>query len=110
MVTRAGSFIPVGTVLGLFAGTTFMGNEPRGANALALPTFHVDGVEIRCFVDGLGERLGRCAAPRTRRPSSTGMCATTTRPPSFKLATGGSGALSRACWQGLLLASPSTWL
>ena len=62
VATRPGSFTPAGSVLGLFAGTIFMGSEPRGAHTLPLPAFRVSGVEVRCFVDG--------AARASRRPSA----------------------------------------
>ena len=51
LATRPGSLTPAGAVLGLFAGTVFMGDEPRGAHTLPLPVFCVSGVEVRCFVD-----------------------------------------------------------
>jgi hypothetical protein len=47
VVTRAVSFIPARSVLGLFAGTISMGDEPRGLNVLPLPVFRVCGVEVR---------------------------------------------------------------
>ena len=62
VATRPGSFTPAGSVLGLFAGTIFMGSEPRGAYTLPLPAFRVSGVEVRCFVDG--------ASRASRRPSA----------------------------------------
>ena len=37
MTTRPGSHTAAGTVLGLFAGTIFMGDEPRGAHTLPCP-------------------------------------------------------------------------
>ena len=37
MTTRLGSHTATGTVLGLFAGTIFMGDEPRGAHTLPCP-------------------------------------------------------------------------
>jgi hypothetical protein len=62
VVTRAGSFAPANTVLGLFAGTVYMGSEPRSLTVLPLPAFRVNGVEVHCFVDG--------AARAARRPSA----------------------------------------
>ncbi len=62
MVTRAGSFTRCRTVLGLFAGTVSMGDEPRGFNVLPLPAFRVGGVEVRCLVYG--------ASRAARRPSA----------------------------------------
>jgi hypothetical protein len=62
VVTRAGSFAPAHTVLGLFAGTVYMGSEPRSLIVLPLPAFRVHGVEVCCFVDG--------AARTARRPSA----------------------------------------
>jgi hypothetical protein len=62
VVARAGSFAPAHTVLGLFAGTVYMGSEPRGLTVLPLPAFRVNGVEVRCFVDG--------ASRAARRPSA----------------------------------------
>ncbi len=59
VVTRAGTRTPARSVLGLFAGTVFMGNEPRGFNALPLPVFRVSGVEVRCYVDG-SSRAASC--------------------------------------------------
>jgi hypothetical protein len=62
VVTRAGSFTPARTVLGLFAGTISMDTEPRGLNVLPLPAFRVSGVEVCCFVDG--------ASRAARRPTA----------------------------------------
>jgi hypothetical protein len=59
VVTRSGTRTPAHSVLGLFAGTVFMGDEPRSFNALPLPVFRVSGVEVRCFVDG-SSRAARC--------------------------------------------------
>jgi hypothetical protein len=59
VVTRAGTCTPARTILGLFAGTIFMGDEPRGFNTLPLPLFRAHGVEVRCFVDG-SSRAARC--------------------------------------------------
>ncbi len=59
VVTRAGTRIPARSVLGLFAGTVFMGDEPRGFNTLPLQVFRVSGLEVRCFVDG-SSRAARC--------------------------------------------------
>ncbi len=59
VVTRAGT--RTRAHLGLFAGTIFMGDEPRGFNALPLPAFHVNGVEVCCYVDGAAaSRAARC--------------------------------------------------
>ena len=62
VVTRAGTRTPARSVLGLFAGTVFMGDEPRGFNTLPLPTFRVSGVDVRCVVDG-SSRAARCPSP-----------------------------------------------
>ncbi len=62
VVMRAGSFTPARSVLGLFAGTISVGDEPRGLNALPLPVFRVGGVEVCCLVDG--------ASRAARRPSA----------------------------------------
>jgi hypothetical protein len=51
MMTRPGSHTAAGTVLGLFAGTIFMGMESRGSLILPLPAFRIGGVEVHCFVD-----------------------------------------------------------
>ncbi len=61
VVTRAGTRIQARSVLGLFAGTVFMGDEPRGFkfNTPPLPAFRVSGVEVRCFVEG-SSRAARC--------------------------------------------------
>ncbi len=50
---------PARSVLGLFAGTVFMGDEPRCFNTLPLLALRVSGVEVRCFVDG-SSRAARC--------------------------------------------------
>ena len=52
LAMRPGSLTPAGAVLGLFAGTVFMGDKPHGAHTLPLPVFRVSGVEVSCFVDG----------------------------------------------------------
>ena len=52
VVARSGSHFPAGSALGLFAGTVFMGDVPRGDRVLALPSFRVNGCEVRCYVDG----------------------------------------------------------
>ncbi len=52
MITLAGSFTRVRTVLGLFACTISMGDEPRGLNVLPLPAFRVGGVEVRSPLGG----------------------------------------------------------
>ncbi len=59
MVTLSGTRTPTCSVFGLFACTVFMGDEPRGSNAIPLPVFRVSGVEVRCFVDG-SSRAARC--------------------------------------------------
>jgi hypothetical protein len=59
VVTRAGTRTPARSVLGLFAGTVFMGDEPRGFNTPPLLAFHVSEVEVRCFVD-CSSRAARC--------------------------------------------------
>ena len=61
---RPGVEVPVDTVLGVFAGTVFLGTGPREAHSLPLPPVIVQGMEADFTVNG--------AARATRFPSAAG--------------------------------------
>ena len=56
--------VPADTVLGVFAGTVFLGTGPREAHSLSLPPVIVQGLEADFTVNG--------AARATRFPSAAG--------------------------------------
>lgn len=50
--TNLGLSIPAGTVMGLFAGTIFLGEAVRGPALLPLPVVRLHGVDVHLSVDG----------------------------------------------------------
>ena len=57
-----GTSVPAGTILGIFAGTIFLGDDVRGPTLLPLPMVRLHGVDVCFMVDG--------AARGARYPSS----------------------------------------